>query len=70
MITQRKVWALTTVDGNSIDTSLHNTKREALEELASVYGIESEGLTDEQLDAKCNDLQTWVVLKKVGVPDA
>ena len=70
MIYKRKVWALYTRDEGGESVTLHATQREALEEVASVYDIETEGMTDEQIDRACQAHGVWGFLKEVEVPEA
>lgn len=66
--TTRKVWAMHVSTDNENSLSLHTSERAALEDIASVYDIEIEGLTPEQIDRRLDRAGVWVTLQELEVP--
>ena len=66
--TSRKVWVMHTSTDNGHSLSLHTSECAAWEDIASVYGLETEGLTPQQIDLRLDRAGVWVTLAELEVP--
>lgn len=67
---RRTLWALhLSFENGEVSMSLHKTKREAKEEIAAIYNIDTEDMTDEQLNETCDQLGVWATLMECEVPE-
>ena len=66
--TRRTVWAMHVSTDNGHYLSLHTSERAAWEDIASVYDIDTEGLTQDEIDRRLDRAGVWVTLAELEVP--
>lgn len=66
--TSRKVWAMHVSTDNGHSLSLHTSERAAWQDIASVYDLDTEGLTPQQIDLRLDRAGVWVTLAELELP--
>jgi hypothetical protein len=67
---KRTVWAMHTSHQNGERSiTLHSTERECWEEIASVYDIDTDGLSDKEIDHLMDEHGVWVTICEATVPE-